>query len=133
MLCTPLQSFLDGSSFLIIEGRESLFVLLLLTRRHAPCSPGRRQTGTGGQHLRFQSEKCDFFWAALKLFGGWGHKLRLEKADHQVREARPTVGLGREYISLLSLISLIDHRVGEIREKLCQRFFAQMTVRARSS
>jgi hypothetical protein len=53
MLGTPLQSFLDGSSFLIIEGRESLLVLLLLTRRHAlTCCPGRRHTGTGGQHLR---------------------------------------------------------------------------------
>lgn len=57
MLGTPLQSFLDGSSFLIIEGRESLLVLLLLTRRHAlTCSPGRRHTGTGGQHFATQSE-----------------------------------------------------------------------------
>ena len=75
MLCTPLQSFLDGSSFLIIEGRESLFVLLLLTRRHAPCSPGRRQTGTGGQHLRFQSEKCDFFWASSSYLADVGTNL----------------------------------------------------------
>ena len=41
MLSPPLQSFLDGSSFLIVEGSKSLFVLLLLTRRHAlSCGPG---------------------------------------------------------------------------------------------